>query len=104
MYVHITSGAKISDSDYIKLKLSNRRNFVKGVESIPPKGPSERVITHTRTITKYVPQRERRSSSDGLLTSGIIGAVTNNAILGTVLGGSLLGGILGDVLGDGDLF
>lgn len=40
---------------------------------------------------------------DSFLVSGIIGAVSDSALLGGLLGGSLLGGALGDVL-DGDLF
>lgn len=40
---------------------------------------------------------------DSFLTSAIIGAVTDSALLGGLLGGSLLGGLTGDLLGDGDL-
>ena len=39
---------------------------------------------------------------DKFLVSGVIGAVTDSAILGGLIGGDLIGGILGDAL-DGDL-
>ena len=40
---------------------------------------------------------------DKFLISGVIGAVTDSALLGGLLGGSLLGGLLGNGL-DGDIF
>lgn len=36
------------------------------------------------------------------LVSGVIGAVTDSAVLGGLLGGDIVGGVLGDIL-DGDL-
>jgi hypothetical protein len=42
---------------------------------------------------------------DDLILSAVIGAVTDNALLGGLLGGSIVGGILGDAIGgDGGLF
>ncbi len=41
---------------------------------------------------------------DSFLVSTIIGAATDNAILGGVLGGDIAGGIVGDLLNDGGLF
>lgn len=40
---------------------------------------------------------------DSFLVSAIIGAATDNALLGGLLGGDIVGGIIGDAL-DGDLF
>lgn len=53
---------------------------------------------------RSVESESKRNSSGDMLTSGIIGAVTDNALLGGLLGGSIIGGVLGDVLGDGELF
>lgn len=42
-------------------------------------------------------------SSGQFITSAVIGAVTDSALLGGLLGGDIVGGIVGDLL-DGDLF
>ena len=43
--------------------------------------------------------------NDGdFLTSVIIGAATDNAIVGSLLGGSILGGVIGDAFGGDDGF
>ena len=46
--------------------------------------------------------RTQQNYEGDLLTSIIIGAVTDSALLGGFLGGSFLGGAIGDTL-DGDL-
>lgn len=43
------------------------------------------------------------NEDNSFLTSFVIGAVTNNALLGGIIGGSIVGGLLGDLL-DGNLF
>lgn len=40
---------------------------------------------------------------DSFLTSAVIGAATDSALLGGLLGGDIIGGVVGDLL-DGDLF
>ena len=78
MYIHKSSGARISQSTYNGLSYLDKLNFI--------------------------PESSNRSSSNGdFLTSAVIGAATGSALLGGLLGGDMLGGILGDSL-DGDLW
>lgn len=52
----------------------------------------------------YVEIEDRNGSGSGdFLTSAIIGAATDSALLGGLLGGSMTGGLMGDLF-DGDLF
>ena len=37
---------------------------------------------------------------ENLVLSGLIGAATGSALIGTLFGGSYLGGVVGDFLGD----
>ena len=82
MYIHKQSGARITLADYNNLSYNEKGNFVRESSSTS----------------------SQRSSNGDMLTSGIIGAVTDNALIGGILGGSLLGGLAGDLLNDGDLF
>lgn len=78
MLIHKTTGRRITNSQYEQLSYYEK--------------------------VDYVPENTNRSSSSGdMLTSGIIGAVTDSALLGGLLGGSFIGGILGD-MSDGDLW
>lgn len=38
------------------------------------------------------------------IVSGIVGAATDNCILGALAGGDILGAVIGDLLNDGELF
>ncbi len=42
----------------------------------------------------------RSNSTERLIKSAVIGAVTDSALIGGLLGGSLLGGLLGDSFDD----
>ena len=78
-YINKYSERVISLSDYYDLDYDERDDYVKVVVG------------------------ESSSSSEKFIVSGIIGAVTDSALLGGLLGGSFFGGILGDSA-DGDLF
>lgn len=62
-------------------------------------------ITTGTSRHKCVNGEEKENDDSGdFLTSAVIGAVTDNAIVGGLLGGDMLGGIIGDIFSDGDLF
>lgn len=76
-YRNKNSGVLVSEREYNNMSYSEQQNY-------------------RRTDSS-------NNSSRDFLTSTVVGAITDSAILGTVIGGSITGAILGDVL-DGDLF
>ena len=74
-YINAQTGREISESTYNRLQTKDKRRYV----------------------------RKDEDDSGDFLTSAVIGAVTDSALLGGMLGGDMLGGIVGDLF-DGDLF
>lgn len=56
----------------------------------------------SRALCSDCRDNEDDDSSSRFITSAVIGAVTDSALLGGLLGGDIIGGTLGD-MSDGDL-
>jgi len=70
------------------------------------KRTGEAISKRTYDILPYSAKSYYMMSDDDdgdFLTSAVIGAVTDSALLGGLLGGDIVGGIVGDLF-DGDLF
>jgi len=59
---------------------------------------------HDCPVANKVIDTNDPNDNGDFVTSMLVGAMTDNAIIGGVIGGSMLGGICGDMMGDGGLF
>ena len=75
----------------------------------PPPPPARTLQTvnnspvYSVSAPSPTPDRQQESGSDGFVTSAVIGAVTNNGLLGGFIGGNFAGGMIGDAIVDGSL-
>lgn len=76
--------------------------------SPPPPARTSQTVNNSPVYSvstpRPTPARQQESGGgDGFVTSAVIGAVTNNGLLGGFVGGNFAGGMIGDAIVDGSI-